>query len=56
VHKIVGGSPSSVGGLGNYRKRSEGLVKPFWTMFHSMSSLSVKLLQTLKRCLLQKDS
>jgi hypothetical protein len=49
VHKIVDGSPSSVGVLGNYRKRLEGLVKPSWMMFHSMSTLSVKLSQTMKR-------
>jgi len=42
VHKIVDGSPSSVGALGNYHKRLEGLVKPFWMMIHSMSALSVK--------------
>jgi hypothetical protein len=45
VHKIVGDSPSSVGGLGNYRRRLEGLVKLFWMMFHSMSTLSVKIRQ-----------
>ena len=56
MHKIVDGSPSSVGVLGNYRKRLEGLVKPSWMMFHSMSSLSVHHSPKERGNLLQKGS
>ena len=52
----VDGSPSSVDGLGNYRKRSEELVKPFWKMIHSMSILSVHHSSTREEHLLQKGS
>ena len=56
MHTNVDGSPSSVGGLGNYHKRSEELVKPFWMMIHSMSILSVHHSSKRKGYLLQTGS